>query len=168
MELMKDGIPFIDIEAFPVRIGSKPYPHPGLEWETYVEFNEQLIEHVEWALSHKDKPWLVTAVMANFHRVLGAYIDAGFRSLEAMEEQVRDHLVLSYRMARRAFIRVCIRDGLDPLTSGPECIREEYFDEDLAAVERHLREGVRLNDGLWKSKAEREQMGLQGAERAAS
>jgi hypothetical protein len=62
-------------------------------------------------------------------------------------------------MARRAFIRACFKQGLDPTTSGPDWVRDDdCWEEDFAAVRRHLEEGVRLNQGLWRSKAERQRL----------
>jgi hypothetical protein len=137
---------------------------PENEQIVYREVHEQLIDYLTEALTRRDDPNAAIRIIAAAEKIVGEYLAEEPRPLPLLTPfhmELRAHLGIAFRMARRAFIRACFRHGLDPTTSGPEWVRGHEWEEDFAAVERHLREGARLNEGLWRGKAERQRLELQ-------
>jgi hypothetical protein len=146
-----------------------PHFHDDPEWEEFRSVTMEYFEYMTQALESGDvwepvraTKWLQSVVRSSENKYLARQRD-----------MLRTMLATAHRMARR----VLIREALHGVNEGlPNDVRDSItldFDdvetlEDLVAVERHLKEGAHINAGLWRSRAEREQMGLQGAERAAS
>jgi hypothetical protein len=125
----------------------------------------QTIHFLTRAIKNRDNdPGQTVRVMVRAEALMSQYVDAGFYSLEPTLAQLQAHIRIAARMARRHIIRCALRDPADAIYA--EGMRrlvgdDEESQEDVRAAEKHLAEGVRLMDGLWRSKADRKKLGLQ-------
>ena len=120
------------------------------EWDVFKEISGEFIERVTVALKSED-PWEPIRIISRTERLMRFYMSIGHSKwLPALHQQLRDTLHAAHRKARRVAIRQALTGKGKPLPpdvnirtlDGPEA------DEDRAAVERHLREGARLLEGL--------------------
>jgi hypothetical protein len=163
----EDDLPNFHYKILPINL----YPwEKGLppdaenEREALRDVSEQLIKYMTEALKHKDDPWRAIKIIAKAERIVSDYVQEDFCSFEPLQAGLQRTLRLTFRMARRAFIRSCFKHGMDPTTEGAR-FHDDTWDEDFVAVERHLAEGRRLNEGLWVSRKERAKyadLGLEG------
>jgi hypothetical protein len=125
------------------------------EWDVFKEISGEFIERLTVALKSEDQ-WEPIRIIARTERLMGFFMSIGHdRWLPSLHRQLRDTLHIAHRKARRVFIKRALTGKGRPLPpdvnirtlDGPEA------EEDRAAVERHLREGTRLLEGLTRGKA---------------
>jgi hypothetical protein len=151
--MQENVMPLCPDDAFEQRCAS--WVQERVEWDAFTEISGRYIELMTEALK-SDDVWEPIRVMARCERIMGVYISTGNdRWFSPLHRRLQDTLYLAHRRARRVFIRAALtgRDEPTPydrdlqsgrLENGPDA------EEDRAAVERHLREGARLFEGLRK------------------
>jgi hypothetical protein len=132
-------------------------PPRWLEREASMEIMRQTFHFLHRAIKNRDKdPGQMLRVMVKAEKLMGQYVDAAFYMLEPELEQLQAHILIAGRMARRHVIRCALRGDERYVADMAEFVRDdEASREDVAAAEKHLAEGTRLNEGLWPSRAER-------------
>jgi hypothetical protein len=156
-----DGNPLFDEDGDPaLRYGSLPFCftdpdapiNPEAHRLTFLDVGHQIIEHVEAALKRKDDR-AAFRMMAKGERIVAAYVAEGFFLFEPFQQQLRESVYLSLRLARREFIRRALTCPEDRRPFYDEFIRSGALEgpgavEDYEIVERHLDEGKALWDDL--------------------
>jgi hypothetical protein len=126
-----------------------------VERDAFMEISGRYIELMEAALKSDDL-WEPIRVTARCERIMRLYCamwsDGRF---PPFRRQLQDALHTAHRIARRLFVKRALT-GKGKLLPPDVNIRKldgPEAEEDRAAVERHLREGARLLEGLTRSKA---------------
>jgi hypothetical protein len=131
-------------------------PPRWLEWEVFEEITRQSMHFLRRALRNTDDPGQALRVMARAEKLIGQYVDAGFYLLEPILESLQEHLYIAARMTRRHIIRCALRCPDDKVYANEmqKLMRDDAEAlEDARAAERHLAEGTRLMEGLWRKTA---------------
>ena len=151
---MRDNVvPLVPDDEFEQRCAQ--WVQERIEKDAFFEISGRYIELMEAALKSNDlwEPIRITAKCERIMRLYCAMWKDGW--FPPFRRQLQDALYTAHRKARRLFIRRALTGKGKPLPSdvnirtldGPEA------EEDRAAVERHLREGTRLLEGLTRGKA---------------
>jgi hypothetical protein len=153
---MNDDNPFHYPPGF-YECANDPWP-PSRETQECVlhDIKAQFVEYMTLAAQDPD-PWVAIRIMANCERVLDAYTKERFTMLRPTQRELQADLHKVWRMARRKFIK---RAMLSPPDEFPVYLANARDPElgldgldaiaDCDAVERHLNEGVPLNEDLLK------------------
>jgi hypothetical protein len=151
--MQENVVPLCPGDEFEQRCAS--WVQERVEWDAFTEISGRYIELMTEALKSADV-WEPIRVMARCEGIMRVYISMGNdRWLPPLQRQLQDTLYLAHRRARRVFIRAAMTGSGEttPYDRDLESGRWDNgadVDEDRAAVERHLREGARLFEGLRK------------------
>jgi hypothetical protein len=123
-----------------------------IEWDSFEEISGRYIELMEAALK-SDDVWEPIRVTARCERITRVYLGFGDRWLSPFRRQLQDTLYTAHRIARRLFIRRALTGKGKETPFDADLKANGKWDTpdalaDRAAVERHLREGSRLLEGL--------------------
>jgi hypothetical protein len=142
-------------------------PPVWMEHEALMEIAQQLVHFLYTALRKGDARQAIR-IMVRAEKLISEFVEeGGYYSMEPMLEQLQAHIRIAARMARRHIIRCALRDPKDQFYTDARqsLVRDDAeWREDVHAAEQHLAEGVRLMQGLWRSKEEllkRQKLGLQ-------
>jgi hypothetical protein len=121
----------------------------------FFEIMSQLIEHVEAALNERDDVWKPIRIMVQADRLIEEYTIEGFVYLLPLQQRLQRAIYTACRMARRAFYRRALTCPPNEVAKYQADLQagflwDEKAEEDFAAAERHLADGTRLMDGLWR------------------
>jgi hypothetical protein len=142
-------------------------PPAWMEQEARMEIAQQLVHFLHTALRKGDARQAIR-IMVRAEKIVSEFVEeGGYYSMEPILEQLQAHIRIAARMARRHIIRCALHDPEDQFYTDAmqSLVRDDAESrEDVCAAERHLAEGVRLMQGLWRSKEERlkrQKLGLQ-------
>jgi hypothetical protein len=142
-------------------------PPAWIEHEAAMEIAQQLVHFLYTALRKGDDRQAIR-IMVRAEKLISEFVEeGGYYSMEPMLELLQSHIRIAGRMARRHIIRCALCDPEDQFYTDAmhSLVRDDAESrEDVRAAERHLAEGVRLMQGLWRSKQERlkrQKLGLQ-------
>jgi hypothetical protein len=152
----------------------KNYPEEWDRWaeqrydfETFQEVTGQFIKAATEALKNEreamkrgeaEDDWETFRLMARTEKLMRFYMSMGYgkKYLEPMQRMLRETLYTGFRMYRRVFIKRFLTCGEDEFPARCAELKEmreknrsdKNEGEDFTAVERHLKEGKRLFEGL--------------------